>query len=119
MSENDRTQHLMNFLLGQQAQLTATVAEIAQAQRRAEERWARTEESIRALLVIAESHEQEITANRKAQERLAESQARLAESQARTDKQMAETDERLNAFINFVERYLSSRRGGENGGDDR
>ena len=36
-----------------------------------------------------------------------------------TDKQMAETDERLNAFINFVERYLNNGRGGEKGGDDR
>lgn len=115
MSESDQTRHLMNFLLEQQAQLTAsvsqlseTVKELAEAQRRTENRWERAEESIRALLTIAEMHEREMTDIR----------ATIKEAQDRTDKQMAETDERLNAFINFVERYLSGRRGGENGGDD-
>jgi len=44
---------------------------------------------------------------------------KLAEAQARTDAKVAElaekgaeTEERLNAFINFVERYLSERREG-------
>ncbi|HEV2765013.1 MAG TPA: hypothetical protein VGV38_18665 [Pyrinomonadaceae bacterium] len=113
---DDKMQRMMEFLLEQQAHLTATVSAIAEAQQRAEKRWERTEESIRALLTIAEIHEEEITENREAIRKL---QERVAESQERTDRQLAETGERLNAFINFFERYLSNGRGGEKGGDDR
>jgi hypothetical protein len=74
----------------------------AQADEKWEQRWGRTEEGIRALLAIAELHDQEIKT-------LAQTQA---EAQARTDRQMAETDERLNALVNVVERIISERRNG-------
>ena len=38
--------------------------------------------------------------------------AELAEQQKRTDAVLAETGERLNIFINVVERYISERRNG-------
>jgi hypothetical protein len=79
------------------------LATLAGSQQRYEERWGRTEESIRALLVIAQMHEGEISTLKEA----------LAESQARTDRQIAETSERLNALINTVERYISKRQNGD------
>lgn len=72
---------------------------LADAQVRAEQRWERTEESIRSLLAIAEIHEREIEG--------------LKETQIQTGKQMAETDGRLSALINTVERLISERRNGE------
>ncbi|HEX9918369.1 MAG TPA: hypothetical protein VGA87_04330 [Pyrinomonadaceae bacterium] len=108
--ENQRT---MKFILDQQAQFTADMHQLREAQAQADERWGRTEEGIRALLAIAEIHEGEIKSLAETQAAQAEAQA---EAQARTDKQMAETDERLNALVNVVERIISERRNGGGGG---
>ncbi len=89
----------VNFIVSQQAQtavkldrLTEKVDALAVAQNRAEERWTRTEESIRALLTIAEIHEREITA---------------------LGEHTRATDDRLNALINVIERQISDGRNGK------
>ncbi len=66
-------EHLATLAVGQQ--------QLQETQRRAEEKWARTEESIRSLLAIAQLHDQEMKA----------------------------TDERLNVLINTFERYIGGR----------
>ncbi|HZG52916.1 MAG TPA: hypothetical protein VEZ40_12340 [Pyrinomonadaceae bacterium] len=118
--ENQRT---MKFILEQQAQFTADMQQMREAQAQADERWGRTEEGIRALLAIAEIHEGEIKSLAEAQAAQAKVQAAQAEAhaqaQARTDKQMAETDERLNALVNVVERLISERRGNGDAGDTK
>ena len=89
----------VNFIVSQQAQtavkldrLTEKVDALAVAQNRAEERWTRTEESIRALLTIAEIHEREITA---------------------LGEHTRATDDRLNALINVIEGQISDGRNGK------
>ena len=89
----------VNFIVSQQAQtavkldrLTEKVDALAVAQNRAEERWTRTEESIRALLTIAEIHEREITA---------------------LGEHTRATDDRLNALIHVIERQISDGRNGK------
>lgn len=112
----EENQRNIDFILRQQAQFTADMQRMRETQVQADEkwehRWGRTEESIRALLAIAEIHEGEIKA-------LAETQAQAAQTQAqaqsRTDRQMAETDERLNALVNVVERIISERRNASGG----
>jgi hypothetical protein len=105
----EENQRNIDFILRQQAQFTADMQRLGESQAHAEEtwerRWGRTEEGIRALLAIAELHDQEIKT-------LAQTQA---EAQARTDKQMSETDERLNALVTVVERIISERRNGGTG----
>jgi hypothetical protein len=86
----------VNFIIQQQAQFTADMQQLREVQARSEQRWERTEESVRSLHAIAQIHEREVTA--------------LTESQARTDRQMAETDERINALVNVVERLVSDRK---------
>ena len=71
---------------------------IADAQRKAEERWGRTEESIRALLSVSEIHSQEMR--------------ELGEAVRRVDERQRRTDDRLDTLINVVERYISERRNG-------
>lgn len=106
---DEANQRNINFILEQQAQFSADMQQMREAQAQAEEkwerRWGRTEEGIRALLAIAEIHNQEIQEIKD----LAKAQA---EAQARTDRQMAETDERLNALVNVVEKMISDRRNG-------
>lgn len=100
---NEEMQKAMEFIINQQAQASAKIDALAEAQkeaqdsqkqahedaeerwRRSDEQWTRTEEGIRALLSIAEIHEREITA----------------------------TDERLNALINVVERQIGEGRNGK------
>jgi hypothetical protein len=110
---NEEMQKAMSFIVEQQVQtavkldrltegvdaltvrvdgLAVRVGGLAEIQTRAEQRWERTEEGIRALLSIAEMHEKEIVT--------------LTESGRATD-------ERLNALINIVERDISERRNGK------
>jgi len=103
---NQEMQKAMDFIVEQQAQSSAKIDAVADAQKRAEERWARaderwaraderwarTEESIRALLAIAEMHEKEIVT--------------LTENGRATDG-------RLNTLINVVERQISDGRDGK------
>jgi hypothetical protein len=111
---DEKNRRNIDFILQQQAQFTADMQQMREAQAHAEEtwerRWGRTEEGIRALLAIAELHDGEIKT-------LAETQAQAAQTQAqaRTDRQMSETDERLNALVNVVERISSERRNGGTG----
>ena len=110
---NEEMQRAMNFIVEHQAKAAAKIDAVADAQRRAEERWAQseerwarseerwaqTEESIRALLTIAEIHEREITT---------QSKQILALSETTRG-----TDERLNTLINVVERHISEGRNGK------
>jgi chromosome segregation ATPase len=102
-----QTQRNIDFIIKQQAQFSIGMQQLREAQESAERRWTRTEESVRNLLAIAQSHEDEINALREAQER-------TDRQMAETGKRMAETDERLNALINFVElRAAEGRDGGQ------
>lgn len=103
---NEEMQRAMEFIVEQEAKSSAKIDALADAQKgaderwaraderwaRADERWARTEESIRALLTIAEMHEREISS---------------------IGDQTRATDERLNALINVVERQISEGRNGK------
>jgi chromosome segregation ATPase len=86
------------------AALAVGLQSLQETQRRAEERWERTEGSIRALLAAAEIQAGEI-------KELGESVRVVDERQRQSDRRAAETDERLNALINTVERYIIGRNG--------
>ena len=103
---NEEMQQAMRFMIEQQGQSSAKIDALAEVQKRAEERWTRTEESIRALLTIAEIHEREITNQGKQILTLGESTRALGET-ARA------TDERLNVLINVVERNITEGRDGK------
>ncbi len=99
----DEMQRAIDFIVEQEAKSSAKIEALAeaqkQAQKNAEERWARTEEGIRALLAIAELHEKEIQAN--TQQILSLGETTRA------------TDDRLNVLINVVERHISEGRNGK------
>ena len=117
--DNEERQGQMDFIVQQQAQfiiqlngLTKKVDALADTQQRAERRWEETEKGIRALLAIAELHEQEIRAH----DLLSSANARQIAANTRHIAELREagreTNERVNALIGTVERLLSERRDG-------
>ncbi|CAN5856620.1 hypothetical protein BH18ACI4_BH18ACI4_19240 [soil metagenome] len=110
---NEDMQKAMAFILEQQAQSSAKIDALADAQRRAderwtrsEERWTRTEEGIRALLSIAEIHEREINT-------LGHQVSSLSQEISNLSDTTRATDERLNVLINVVEQQIREGRNGK------
>ena len=96
---NDEIQKAIDFIVEQEARSSAKIDAVAEAQNRAEERWIRTEEGIRALLAIAQLHEKEIQAN--TQQILSLGETTRA------------TDDHLNVLISVVERHTGESRNGK------
>jgi len=96
---NEEIQRAMGFIVEQEAKSSAKIDALAAAQRRSDERWASTEEGIRALLSITELHERGIQAN--SQQILSLGETTRA------------TDDRLNTLINVVERQITKGRNGK------
>ena len=92
-------QRAMDFIVEQQAQSSAKIGALAEAQ-------TRNTEGIRSLLSIAEIHEREINTVGHQVSSLSRDIATLGES-ARA------TDGRLNALINAIERQISEGRNGK------
>jgi len=105
-SGEQRTEQRAEFILEQQAQLTSKVDALAEAQRRADERWARTEGSIRDLLAIVQLQADEVRD-------LTAAVRAVDEHQRTADERARHTDERLDVLINTVERYIAGRNGQE------
>ena len=82
---DDERQRQMDFILEQQAQLTVSMGQLTETVDRLSIKVDRTADSVNALLIIVEIHDQEIKA----------------------------TDERLNALAKTVDRYITGRIGQE------
>src|SRR6266545_3203194 len=103
---NEEMQRAMEFIIDMQAKSSAKIDDLVETQKRAEEKWSRTEEGIRALLAIAELHEREIQSH-------SEQIMKNSEQILSLSEQTRSTDERLNALINVVERQISEGRNGK------
>lgn len=79
----EEMQRTMEFIVTQQAQITATMGRLAETVESLSRKVDRNAESATALLAIAEIH----------------------------DREIKETDERLNALVNTVERLIEGRNG--------
>jgi len=95
----ERMEMQMAFIVEQQAKYEVRSAKADERWAEADKRWASTEQSIRALLAIAEIHEREFEALREANKDLGEATNELREAGRATD-------ERLNVLINIVERHI-------------
>lgn len=96
---NEEMHQAMEFIVSQQAQSSAKIDALAEAQ-------TRNTEGIRALLSIAEIHEREIAT-------LGDKIAQVGQRIAEVSENGRATDERLNALINTVERQISEGRNGK------
>jgi ABC-type transporter Mla subunit MlaD len=102
---DDDVRNTMQFILEQQAQLTATVGRLS-------EKVDRTADGITALLAIAEIHEREIETLKDSTADNGRDISALKDTIAANSEAGRATDERLNALINVVEQMISERRGG-------
>lgn len=96
---NEEMQRAMDFIVEQQAQSSAKIDALAEAQ-------TRNTEGIRALLSIAEIHEREINTVSHQISSVSRDIGTLSET-------TRATDDRLNALINAVERQISEGRNGK------
>jgi hypothetical protein len=100
MSEEEM-QRKMEFIVNQQAQFAADIQKLQESHGKL------ADAMIGVVGIIGNLAE--------SQAQLTAQMRELAEAQKRTDEKLAETDERLNIFINVIERYISERRNGQNG----
>lgn len=104
----------MEFIIEQQAQFAADIQQLRETQEAEAKLWREKHNSLTdALTTVVGIVGKLAEAQERAEARLAE----LAEAQKHTNTQVAETNERLNIFINVVERYISERRNGQAQGD--
>jgi DNA repair ATPase RecN len=96
---NEEIQKTMEFIIKQQESFTENMEQLRESHVKGEARLSRLEGAFVALY-------NSVSENSKAVKE-------LVEAQKRTDAQLAETDERLNIFINTVEKYLSEGRNGK------
>src|SRR5258706_11312219 len=96
---NEEMQRAMDFIVEQQAQSSAKIDALAEAQ-------TRNTEGIGALLSIAEIHEREINT-------LSHQVSSLSRDIATIGESTRATDGRLNALINVVERQITEGRNGK------
>jgi septal ring factor EnvC (AmiA/AmiB activator) len=89
---SEEMERTIQFILEQQAQLTATVGRLSERVDQIAVKVDRNADGIASLLAIAEIHDREIRA---------------------VDERQRATDERLNALINTVERYINEGREGK------
>jgi predicted KAP-like P-loop ATPase len=99
MMNNDETQRRIEFIIEQQAQFSADIQQLKETQIRAQEQI----DTLREAQVQAEARASRVE---EAIIRLVNVVERLADAQT-------QTDERLNVFINVVERYMSEGRNGK------
>ena len=102
---NEEMQRNMEFIVSQQAQFAADIQKLGEAHVEAEARMTRIEGSVVAIVDL-------VGKLARSQDRTDSQLAELAAAQKRTDEALAETNERLNSFINFVERYIGDRQNG-------
>ena len=96
---NEEMQKTMDFIVDQQAQSSAKIDALAEAQ-------TRNTEGIGALLSIAEIHEREINT-------LGHQVGSVSRDIGTLSETTRATDDRLNALINVVERQISEGRNGK------
>ena len=103
---NEEWDRKVEFIVNQQAQFSADIQHLKELHAQSEARMTRIEETILVLHQDTDARINAMAEDTNAKfAALVDSHMRLLESQTRTD-------ERLNSFINVVERYISEGRNG-------
>jgi hypothetical protein len=108
MSEEEM-QRKMEFIVNQQAQFAVDIQKLKEERDADAKLWREKHNGLTDAMTFVVGTLGKLAT---AQEQLAAEQTRLAEQLRELAAAQAETDERLNVFINVVERYINERRNG-------
>ncbi|CAN5236508.1 hypothetical protein BH18ACI2_BH18ACI2_25550 [soil metagenome] len=111
MSEEEM-QRQMEFIVEQQAQFVTDIQRSRETQEAEAKLWREKYNGLTDALTTVVGIVGKLAER---VEEIAEAQKRTDAQLAETNAQLAETNERLNVFINVVERYISERRNGQSG----
>ncbi|HEV2707422.1 MAG TPA: hypothetical protein VGV59_16010 [Pyrinomonadaceae bacterium] len=103
---NEEMQRTMEFILKQQANFAVNIEKLTGVMEQADARMTRLEGAFVGIFNM-------MTETAKAQKILTEQVSDLSVQVIELKSAQAHTDERLNAFINVVERYISEGRNGD------
>lgn len=104
----EEMERALNFIVEHQSQFAADIQQLKEVQGNILTAQVEQQTQMKQLTEATVALVTVIGRLAKAQE---QSDEKLAELQKRTDEKLAETDERLNIFINVVERFISNRNG--------
>jgi len=102
----NRIERNLEFIAEHQARFESHRQQMEEQQRRTEANLDRTEANLDRLTIQHAAREDVVM-------KLAQSHVQLVDSHRRLAEAQAHTDERLDAFIIFVEKYISGRNGGQ------
>lgn len=110
MTNEEKIQKQIEFLIGQQAQFASEIQQLREVQM--------TTENLLGRLAAATTAgfkelNEKVSALVDSQIQTQDSLVKIAEAQIRTDEKLAETNERLNTLIAVFERYMSEGRNGK------
>ena len=112
---NEEWERKVKFIVGQQAQFSADIQQLKELHTQAEARMTHIENIIVTAYEVTDAKINALAEDTTAKiNALADSHIRLEDSLAHLAESQAKTDERLNVFINVVERYISEGRNGAN-----
>ncbi len=107
---NEEIQKKMDFIIEQQAQFAGDIQRSKEIQEAEAKLWREKYNGLTDAMTTVVGWIGKLA---QGQTELAEAQKSLTEAQKRTEAQLAETNERLNVFINVVERYINEHRNGQ------
>ncbi len=107
----EEMERAVNFIVEQQAQFAAGVRQLKEVQSEFQRQLGEHQKQLGQLTQATLGLTTLVSQVATAQIRTDQKVGQLSETVAQLSQKMAETDERLNIFINVVERYISSSNG--------